>query len=67
MKNATVLNSHSSHIITIKLYIKKIGSQKEKEKENISYHIILYIIKVGLRRHDYATWLHQIAKNLLNF
>ena len=44
MKNATVLNSHSSHIITIKLYIKKIGSQKEKEKEkekeNISYHII---------------------------
>ena len=33
----------------------------------ISYHIILYIIKVGLIRHGCATWLHQIAEILLNF
>ena len=32
----------------------------------ISYHIILYIIKVGLRC-GCATWLHQIAEILLNF
>ena len=33
----------------------------------ISYHIILYIIKVGLRRRGCAKWQHQIAEILLNF
>ena len=38
-----------------------------------SYHIILYfifilyIIKVGLKRYNCATWLHQIAEILINF
>ena len=31
------------------------------------YYIILYIIKVGLKRWGYTTWLHQIAEILLNF
>ena len=29
--------------------------------------ILLYIIKVGLKRRGCATWLHQIAEILLNF
>ena len=33
----------------------------------ISYYIILYIIKVGLRRSGYARWLHQIEEILLKF
>ena len=34
---------------------------------NLYIYIILYIIKVGLRRRSCATWLHQIAEILLNF
>ena len=30
-------------------------------------HIILCIIKIGVRCHGYATWFHQIAEILLNF
>ena len=33
----------------------------------ISYHIILYIIKVGLRRRGCAKWRHQIVEIFLDF
>ena len=33
----------------------------------ISYYIILYIIKVGFKRHGCTTCLHQIAEILIDF
>ena len=35
--------------------------------ESSLYHIILYIIKVGLRCRSCATWFHQIVEILINF
>ena len=54
--------------------ITQIKMKKEKEKKKrkgndniILYHIILYIIKVGLRRRGCAKWQHQIVEIFLNF
>ena len=47
--------------------------QTPKKKKNYpkrncrKNHIILYHIKVGLRRPGCTIWLHQIAEILLNF
>ena len=35
--------------------------------ENVSFEIIYYIIKVGLKSHGYAKWLHYIAEIFLYF
>ena len=42
------------------------GWKKDSFQEK-SYHIIYCIIKVGLISRGCATWLHQIAKILLDF
>ena len=49
MKNATVLNSHSPHIITIKLYIKKFWFSKRKRRD---IYIYIYIERERERERE---------------
>ena len=51
-----------------KLYLPKIWRNEEEKCLSIYLlYIILYIIKVGLRRRGCTKWLHQIAEILINF
>ena len=34
---------------------------------NRDANVVYYIIKIGLRRHDCAKWLHQIEEIFLDF